>query len=327
MQQMIFFFVLLLSHSAYSHAIEQEVETGLQQITPLVTTGEHPFYVKGKGWVAARDLKKGDLVQTKDYSFSAISIIKQKSTKTDIVYNMTVDENHTYYASNSEIWILTHNNDGNCGPTSIVGEKIALLENDSFFSVGNFIKSGFQSAVYDLLENGKNGEFIIKIPKYYLDHPDGEKIDGLIRSYESMAKKLRIIDAARGDMRGSPPLHIGTGIMKGRIPYLIERKIKGVEFGAVKEIFDEEDIVNAVSFNMEPVWKAGFLHNDLHKENLLIDMDAIEKGIPLRNALTIIDYGGAREIDKLLRNHPTKSLNDLIEMDLDTVRDIFFELQ
>ena len=61
----------------------------------ILTTGNHPFYVQGKGWTPAAQLKKGDGVIT------ATGMLKVKSAtwlqSKQIAYNMEVEDFHTYF--------------------------------------------------------------------------------------------------------------------------------------------------------------------------------------------------------------------------------------
>lgn len=84
---------------------------GIYEITAgkeiIHVTAEHPFYVSGKGWVKAKDLKKVDKLKSSDGKLSVqITAIKQVS-ETVVVYNMEVDGNHNYFVTGSTI--LVHN--------------------------------------------------------------------------------------------------------------------------------------------------------------------------------------------------------------------------
>ncbi|GAC42099.1 hypothetical protein PPOP_1456 [Paenibacillus popilliae ATCC 14706] len=73
---------------------------------PITTTGEHPFWVHGRGWVEARHLKAGDLLQNADGKPYPIDRIEMMSNSTS-VYNFEVEGVHNYFVTESEIW--THN--------------------------------------------------------------------------------------------------------------------------------------------------------------------------------------------------------------------------
>ncbi|WP_374018010.1 polymorphic toxin-type HINT domain-containing protein [Paenibacillus thiaminolyticus] len=69
----------------------------------ITTTEEHPFWVPGQGWVEARLLKVGDLLQNtegKPYPIDRIEIDKNTST----VYNFRVEGVHNYFVTELEIW-------------------------------------------------------------------------------------------------------------------------------------------------------------------------------------------------------------------------------
>ncbi|MFC3801890.1 polymorphic toxin-type HINT domain-containing protein [Cohnella sp. GCM10012308] len=70
----------------------------------IESTFNHPFWVDGRGWTFVEDLKVGDLlVQSNGNKLKIESIkLEHESAK---VYNMTVDEFHTYFVSELGIWV------------------------------------------------------------------------------------------------------------------------------------------------------------------------------------------------------------------------------
>jgi Pretoxin HINT domain/Colicin D len=93
------------------------VETYIRQVTSLIdvyidgqiitTTDEHPFWVPELGWVKAKDLQEGTLVQTDYETFLDIDkVVRREGDFT--VYNFQVEEFHSYFVS--ELGILVHNN-------------------------------------------------------------------------------------------------------------------------------------------------------------------------------------------------------------------------
>ncbi|MFD3270647.1 polymorphic toxin-type HINT domain-containing protein [Paenibacillus dendritiformis] len=78
----------------------------------ITTTEEHPFWVPGQGWVEARHLKVGDLLQNPEGNLYPIDRIEIKNGITT-VYNFRVQGVHTYFVTELEIW--THN----CGAGGI----------------------------------------------------------------------------------------------------------------------------------------------------------------------------------------------------------------
>lgn len=72
------------------------------------TTANHPFYVIGKGWVAAGDLVDGDEVYNLDGSTS--TIIGSEIEVLDepvLVYNLEVEDFHSYFVGC--VPVLVHN--------------------------------------------------------------------------------------------------------------------------------------------------------------------------------------------------------------------------
>ena len=72
------------------------------------TTGEHPFWVDGKGWTAAGELKAGDQLLGADKSKLPVeSVVETEDTET--VYNFRVADWHTYFVGNEhwdfEVWV------------------------------------------------------------------------------------------------------------------------------------------------------------------------------------------------------------------------------
>jgi Pretoxin HINT domain len=72
----------------------------------ITTTEEHPFWVPDVGWVAAKDLHAGSLLQTKYESWLDVDrVVKHSDTAT--VYNFEVEGFHTYFVS--DLGLLVHN--------------------------------------------------------------------------------------------------------------------------------------------------------------------------------------------------------------------------
>ncbi|PJZ82986.1 hypothetical protein CH364_18565, partial [Leptospira harrisiae] len=103
--------------------------------TTVETTGDHPFYIQGKGWTSAAELATGDvslilngLRESKDTvksanelrdiqflaSLTIISIgIKEKETT---VYNFEVEDDHTYFVTEAGIWVHNAPTEGYTAP-------------------------------------------------------------------------------------------------------------------------------------------------------------------------------------------------------------------
>ncbi|WP_249043463.1 polymorphic toxin-type HINT domain-containing protein [Paenibacillus faecis] len=78
----------------------------------IETTDNHPFWVDGKGWVLAVDLKVGDeLVQSNEKHLKIDNIEIVHHDEKVKVYNFTVVDFHTYFVSDLGIWV---HNIGGC---------------------------------------------------------------------------------------------------------------------------------------------------------------------------------------------------------------------
>lgn len=67
-----------------------------------------PFYVEGKGWIPAGELKAGDKVQLYSGKIAVVKKVKEELLSKPIkVYNFEVADWHTYYVTKSNV--LVHN--------------------------------------------------------------------------------------------------------------------------------------------------------------------------------------------------------------------------
>ncbi|WP_233567724.1 polymorphic toxin-type HINT domain-containing protein [Cohnella faecalis] len=91
----------------FNHETDEiySIQVGGQTIE---STFNHPFYVKETGWTFVKDLKVGDLLVQSDGNTLKIDSIELEY-KHVTVYNMTVDEFHTYFVSDLGIWVHNTN--------------------------------------------------------------------------------------------------------------------------------------------------------------------------------------------------------------------------
>ena len=89
----------------------------------IVSTFDHPYYVKGKGFVNACDLWIGaELADRNGDTVPVENLYREElDNKTTTVYNFKVEEDHTYFVSDFEI--LVHNADYNQSPENIIKER------------------------------------------------------------------------------------------------------------------------------------------------------------------------------------------------------------
>jgi hypothetical protein len=65
------------------------------------TTGEHPFWVRQRGWVPAAEVQAGDEFLTSERTWVAVEGVEDTGEAT-LLYNVRVADYHTYYVSASE---------------------------------------------------------------------------------------------------------------------------------------------------------------------------------------------------------------------------------
>ena len=106
----------------------------------IETTPTHPFWVIGKGWVAAGDMEVGDKVYLYSGEGREIKELKFEYLDSPIkVYNFEVEDWHTYFVSEHDVFV--HNS---CGDNTYDPDQGALdqlgkeLETD-FKRTGNVI--------------------------------------------------------------------------------------------------------------------------------------------------------------------------------------------
>ncbi|MHB1423875.1 MAG: polymorphic toxin-type HINT domain-containing protein [Gemmataceae bacterium] len=62
----------------------------------IKTTAEHPFWVKGKGWLSAAELQVGELLSSHDGQWVAVEAVSDNGDY-EPVYNVRVADYHTYF--------------------------------------------------------------------------------------------------------------------------------------------------------------------------------------------------------------------------------------
>ncbi|MFQ4142117.1 polymorphic toxin-type HINT domain-containing protein [Chlorogloeopsis sp. ULAP02] len=72
----------------------------------ISTTEEHPFWTPDKGWVEAKNLEVGSLLQTDDSRIIDVDKIEKREGDFT-VYNFAVEGWHTYFVS--DLGVLVHN--------------------------------------------------------------------------------------------------------------------------------------------------------------------------------------------------------------------------
>ncbi len=100
--------------------VPRQVEEVFENYLPLLdisvggwtirTTAEHPFWVKGRGWVAAQQLEAGHELRTRNRGWVRVDGLEGPKPS-EPVYNMCVADYHTYFVGH-QIWgfsVWSHN--------------------------------------------------------------------------------------------------------------------------------------------------------------------------------------------------------------------------
>jgi intein/homing endonuclease len=125
-----------------------ELRVGGKQIK---TTDEHPFYVRGSGWTAAKDLLPGDELLSHDGRLLAVESVEQLRELAP-VYNLRIADYHTYFVGSRqwEFSVWAHNANGACYWN--VFERHHLLPQE----FGKF----FKAKGFDI------GKYVIDLPRW-----------------------------------------------------------------------------------------------------------------------------------------------------------------
>lgn len=85
-----------------------KIYAGSDDESPLITSSNHKFYVKEKGWVKASEISVKDILLDKNNMTVKVRKVEQELQPDEIkVYNFEVEDLHNYYVG--KMGILTHN--------------------------------------------------------------------------------------------------------------------------------------------------------------------------------------------------------------------------
>ena len=84
----------------------------------IVTTVDHPFYVKNQGFIKAGELIVGDELLDVNGNVLLVENFDVELTEEPVkVYNFEVDEFHTYHVGEIGVWVHNANADYNLSET------------------------------------------------------------------------------------------------------------------------------------------------------------------------------------------------------------------
>ena len=145
----------------------------------ITTTFEHPFYVFGKGWMAAKELCQGDILVLANGNTATIVHISIEHLDTPIaVYNFEVEDFHTYYVGDNEI--LVHNM---CAEEFVKSPR-------NFKDVANFLK---QNGFEQVRQNGSHVIFKDIATGQTIPVPNHGKKAIAIGTLRSILKKVGLL--------------------------------------------------------------------------------------------------------------------------------------
>ena len=149
----------------------------------ITTTLEHPFYVDGKGWTGAGELKEGDkLTLITGERVSVQSVVVEQCTEPVKVYNFEVEDFHTYYVGHESV--LVHNK---------CGEVKAWINHDTYNKVRNKLGKNVVDKFVNAMKKGLVGP---KGQNGIKEMPVVKKIGNKIYTHE-----IKVFDKVAGDYR------------------------------------------------------------------------------------------------------------------------------
>ncbi|WP_018565527.1 ricin-type beta-trefoil lectin domain protein [Streptomyces sp. PsTaAH-124] len=94
----------------FRHTTEDLLDVTLAGGGHLTSTPGHRFYVTGRGWTLASDLRAGDRLRTPDGGTRTVAALPGRdSAAPRTVYDLTVSGLHTFYAVAGDAPVLVHN--------------------------------------------------------------------------------------------------------------------------------------------------------------------------------------------------------------------------
>ena len=133
----------------YVHSVDEILRLYTDE-GDIDTTANHPFYVIGKGWVAAGDLVVGDEVYNLDETASAILGLEIEILDEPVlVYNLEVEDFHSYFVGC--VPVLVHNyvaSSGNVYPENIDYSYRDPNGHDYLYIHNNHPQGGIQPHTY-----------------------------------------------------------------------------------------------------------------------------------------------------------------------------------
>ncbi|MEU6407051.1 polymorphic toxin-type HINT domain-containing protein [Streptomyces sp. NPDC046985] len=148
--------------------IDLSIETAPRHSAIVHTTSRHPFWDDtDHTWVPAGRLKPGHVLNTANNKHVRILAVRVRPGAADM-YNLTVQQLHTYYVLAGDTPVLVHNSNGSCGVTDLAAkidvENLSMtktVENHTWDIAGtrDVDAPNFGKAVRPYM-NGNNGQLL-----------------------------------------------------------------------------------------------------------------------------------------------------------------------
>jgi hypothetical protein len=100
--------------ATFSHRADRLVELTVEDGGRLLTTSGHRMYVAGRGWATVSELSPGDRLRTRDGASDIVTGLRTVVAPRT-VWDLTVDDLHTFYVLAGATPVLVHNCDGELG--------------------------------------------------------------------------------------------------------------------------------------------------------------------------------------------------------------------
>ena len=160
----------------------------------IITTTNHPFYVVGRGFVKAEDLRIGYTLLQLDGSTEKISRIVVENLGAPVkVYNFEVEDWHTYYVTNAGMLVHNANYKPLEGGSNGVYEK-ALYHGKNNSGRKNKAPMNGQEALDNSVPIGSNTTRRIGISEgeiVVLDETNPGIFHGHVRSWDELSEAMK----------------------------------------------------------------------------------------------------------------------------------------
>jgi hypothetical protein len=140
---------------AFHNAPAELIYVHADGLPVIRSTFNHKFHVRDKGWVAAQDLRPGDLLRTADDHWVSVTETFRNGA-VEPVYNLCVEGYHTYFAGNA----LVHNQSPADAADGASGVPMGTKEN-GYRGTGTWKFMGEREAAefFNVLLNPKENNF------------------------------------------------------------------------------------------------------------------------------------------------------------------------